>query len=323
MSVLNQILAILEKKKGEYISGESAAQELCVSRNAIWKAISDLKSSGYEIEASTKKGYRLLLESDILSREAMLPYLPGAYNPDLILIFDELDSTSIRAKKLAASGAAHGTAVIAKKQTGGIGRYGRSFFSPDGGLYISMVLDPAMLGSKNPTIITSAAAVITSVAIEKVFNVKPSIKWVNDLLLNNKKICGILTEAVTDLESGTIGWLVLGIGVNVNIKDIPQELCDIIGSIDPNSNVHSAKIRLACEIIKGVLSFCSNPKAFSLFDEYKTRLSMLGKNVTVYQTAESYEAEAIDIDDDMHLLVKRSDGEIITLSSGEVSVKQH
>lgn len=167
-------------------------------------------------------------------------------NPQ-IHIYEELDSTNTTAKKMAANGAEHGTVVIANTQTAGRGRYGKSFYSPHGGLYISFIFRADRLPQNAPEQITVTAAIAVQSAIKAVCGIETQIKPINDLLLKGKKVCGILTEAVNDLESGSINWIVLGIGVNVSTVDFPSELEGIAASLCPDGSI--SKHQLAAGII--------------------------------------------------------------------------
>jgi BirA family biotin operon repressor/biotin-[acetyl-CoA-carboxylase] ligase len=321
MSKKKQILALLEKDRGRYISGADFAARLNVSRNAVWKAIGELRKDGYKIEAVTNKGYCLCEGNDILSVQGMIPYLPQECVPEKIYIYESLESTNTTAKEMALSGAEHGTVVIADGQTAGQGRYGRSFHSPPGrGLYMSFVLRPARLCFSTPTLITAFAAVSVCEAIEAVSEKKPLIKWVNDIFIDGKKICGISTEAVTDLESGCVRWVVLGIGVNLTTpaEGYPEGLRDIIGSVFGFDKPAVTRNRLASEIISRIARPGTCEKG--VLEKYKRRMFMLGKTVLVVGAGEAYEAAAVDIDGAGRLMVKRDDGEIRSLNFGEISI---
>ena len=229
MSVNEEVLACLEQEKGAFISGEALAQRLGVSRNAVWKAIKALEAQGYAIEGVTKKGYRLAQACSILSAAAVRRYAGSSVTS--IEYHDSIDSTNNRAKALAAQGAPHGTLVCAIAQTGGRGRFGRVFHSPEGsGIYISFVLRPKM-PAERAVMLTSMTAVAVARAIEQLADVQVQIKWVNDLFIDGKKTCGILCEAGMDFESGQLEYAVVGIGVNVGKMTFPEELADIATSV--------------------------------------------------------------------------------------------
>ena len=324
MSTKNRILELLEKRRGESISGERLAEILGVSRNAVWKAVKELQKDGYSIAAVTNKGYCLSDENDILSIAGIKPFLSPKAQPyaDKIQIYKALESTNKTAKELAIAGAPHGTVIIADSQTKGRGRYTRSFFSPHGGLYISIILRPEVLRFDNPTAVTAFAAVSVCEAIEIISDKTPKIKWVNDIFIDGKKVCGILTEAVTNFESGGLEWIVLGIGVNVytRTEDFPNELQNIATSVFPDKKIKGVRNKLSAEIINRILGFETAPIEAEIFEKYKKRLMLLGKEITVIQNETEFKATAVDVDSIGHLIVKDEKGEIITLFSGEIRI---
>ena len=324
MSTKNRILELLEKRRGESISGERLAEILGVSRNAVWKAVKELQKDGYSIAAVTNKGYCLSDENDILSIAGIKPFLSLKAQPyaDKIQIYKALESTNKTAKELAIAGAPHGTVIIADSQTKGRGRYTRSFFSPHGGLYISIILRPEVLRFDNPTAVTAFAAVSVCEAIEIISDKTPKIKWVNDIFIDGKKVCGILTEAVTNFESGGLEWIVLGIGVNVytRTEDFPSELQNIATSVFPDKKIKGVRNKLSAEIINRILGFETAPIEAEIFEKYKKRLMLWGKEITVIQNETEFKATAVDVDSIGHLIVKDEKGEIITLFSGEIRI---
>ena len=324
MSTKHRILELLEQNRGDSISGERLAGILNVSRNAVWKAVKELEKEGYSIEAVTNKGYRLSDQNDIVSIQGIKPFLSpqSKLYAENIKIYKTLESTNKTAKEMAVAGAEHGTVIIADSQTKGRGRYSRSYFSPSGGLYMSIILRPEVLNFENPTSVTAFAAVAVCEAIESISEKTPKIKWVNDILIDGKKVCGILTEAVTDFESGSLDWIVLGIGINVYIKteDFPDDLQTSATSIFPNEKMFGVRNKLSAEIINRILGYDITPREAEIFRKYKNRLAMLGNQVTVIQNKIEYKAAVIDIDAAGHLVVKNENGEIITVSSGEIRV---
>lgn len=325
MSTKNRILELLEQQRGESISGEHLAGVLGISRNAVWKAIKELQKDGYNIVAVTNKGYCLSAENDIISIPGIKPFLSerSQFYANKIQVHKSLESTNKTAKEMAVAGAEHGTIIISDCQTMGRGRYSRNFFSPSGGgLYMSIVLRPEAMHFKNPTSVTAFAAVSVCEAIESISTKVPRIKWVNDIFIDGKKVCGILTEAVTDFESGGLDWVVLGIGINVHTRteDFPCDLQSIATSIYPDEKRSGVRNRLSAEIINRILGFETLPSETEIFEKYKKRLMVLGKKITVIQNQVEYKATAIDVDSVGHLVVKNERGERITLSSGEIRI---
>lgn len=326
MPTKRDVLSMLEAARGRPISGESIAKALNVSRNAVWKSINALREEGHTIESIKKLGYRLDAGSDILSAEGIVSHINAAGkvpSPPLsdIHVFPALTSTNLTAKELALHGAQHGTTVVSDTQSAGRGRYGRTFFSPPGaGLYMSIILKPDQLPLQNPTLVTSIAAALTLEAIESVSHLRASVKWVNDLYIHGKKVCGILTEAVLNVESGAMDFIVLGIGINVNTpKEVfPAELVPNVSSILLECGERVNRNALAAEVLSRVLSIKDAAPALAL---YKERLLYLGERVVVHAPTGTYEATALSVDDECHLIVKTDDGEKRALSSGEISIR--
>lgn len=324
MALKHSILQILEENREISISGEKLASDLSVSRSAIWKAINTLKSEGYDIIAVRNKGYKLSTNTDILSAEGISPFLEDNFKKNNIIVYKSVESTNKEAKKLCIDNRAHGTVILANEQASGKGRLGRKFFSPkDTGIYMSIILCSNM-DISNAVLITTATSVAVCRAIRKVSNLNPQIKWVNDIFLNNKKICGILTEAITDFESGIVESIIIGIGLNFKTKkeQFPYEIKDIAGSIFESDEIDITRNNLVGEIINEVLNIYENLNDKSFLDEYKKLSFVLGKNIKYSQRNEWHNAKAIDIDSNGNLIIKCPDGTIKTLNSGEISVRR-
>ena len=238
MLIKGKVLKILEENKGKNISGEEIAKKLNISRTSIWKAINALRSEGYTINAVTNKGYSLATNTDFISKEGISLYLNNEYSKIDIYTYKLVSSTNDVAKTLALNGAKHGTVIISEEQSVGKGRLGRVFYSPaNTGIYMSIILRPNLTAMDSVLITTSASVAICN-AIQKVTGIECQIKWINDIYLNNKKVGGILTEASTNFESGTIDYLILGIGLNFNKpkESFPKELETIASSLFSNNN---------------------------------------------------------------------------------------
>lgn len=323
MSIKSDILKEFEKNKGEVISGSKLAKDLNVSRTSIWKHIEELRKDGYEITAVTNKGYSLSNDTDLISAEGIIPYLNEDYCNVPIYAYKTLESTNKTAKELTFKDAAHGTVIISEEQTAGRGRLGRSFYSPkNSGIYMSIILKPS-LTIADSVLITTAASVAVCRAIEKTTGIEAKIKWINDIVLNNKKVCGILTEASTDFESGTIENIILGIGINFNTacEDFPDEIQNTAASLFSKENSKISRNVLCAAIINEVLSMSDNLKGLKFIDEYKKRSIVLDKDIIFIRNGISTKAHAIDIQDDGSLVVEKEDGEITILNSGEISIR--
>lgn len=213
MSSKEKILELLEKNRGHYVSGAVLAEQFGISRNAIWKAINDLRSKGYAIDAIPNKGYQLIDNGDIISKQGILAFWSSSLPVPEIQIHSCLESTNRTAKELAIAGALHGTTIIANTQTGGRGHNGESFVSPDGGLYMSVILDPNRLPISEPSHISALSAVSVCKTIAALTTLTPEIKLVTDIFANGEKICGILSESAFDFETNQLQWIVVGIGI--------------------------------------------------------------------------------------------------------------
>ena len=264
MKLKEQVLLILMSSKGEYVSGEDISKRLYVSRNAVWKAINTLRSDGFIIDAVQNKGYLLSGgESDDFTRYGLLrirQLLKKSAADAEITIKDTVTSTNTLLRSAAENGAPDKTVLIANEQTEGRGRRGKSFYSPaDSGIYMSILLRPDF-GADKAFILTAGAAVAAVRAVKKVCGIDAGIKWVNDIMLDGKKICGILTEAVTDFESGSLQYAVMGLGINISRpKDgFPSEISDIASSLYSDEAADSElKCSLAAEILNSFFDISS------------------------------------------------------------------
>lgn len=224
MNTKERIIQALEEAKGGYVSGESLAECYGISRSAVWKAVNELRKSGYPIVSVRNRGYMLPGSSDIISKAGIVLCLgqmaPGHIKEeyfDRIHVYDALDSTSTQAKRellLDGFGILHGTTIVAKTQSSGRGHRGSDFESPEGGIYLSVILDPGKLHSREP--VTVALADTVTDVLEKLYGVKVRKKKDNSLYLGGDKICGILTEAVSDLETGVYSSFIAGIGIRAD-----------------------------------------------------------------------------------------------------------
>ena len=324
MLIKGKVLKILEENKGKNISGEEIAKKLNISRTSIWKAINSLRNEGYTINAMTNKGYALATNTDFISKEGISLYLNDEYSNIEIFTHKLVSSTNDVAKSLALDGANHGTVVISEEQSAGKGRLGRVFYSPaNTGIYMSMILRPNLTAIDSVLITTSASVAICN-AIQKVTGIECQIKWINDIYLNNKKVGGILTEASTNFESGTIDYLILGIGINFNVPkgSFPKELESIASSLFTNNNENINRNMLCAEIINNILSMIKQIKNYDFISEYKKRSIILNNEIVYISSGVSSVGKAIDINNDGSLVIKHADGSIKVLNSGEVTIRR-
>ncbi|WP_286032428.1 biotin--[acetyl-CoA-carboxylase] ligase [Brachyspira pilosicoli] len=324
-NIKENIISILESNKGLFISGEKIANDLKVSRTAIWKAIKSLKNDGYNINSVSNKGYALSKETDILSSKVIKNNMLKYADKFNFIIHKTVASTNIIARELAINGAESGTVVIAEEQTSGYGRNGKSFFSPYGtGIYMSIILN--LKKEKkifNSSFITTAAAMAVSKSIEEISNENTQIKWVNDVFINGKKVCGILTEGAFSFEDGKLDYAVIGIGVNVNFpKDgFPKELNNIAASINSKNNANSntkSDIRniLVAKILENLYDYYFNDVNF--YEEYKKRSFLIGKKVSININNKEHIVKVLDIDKTFALVAKFQDGKIDKIVSGSI-----
>lgn len=320
MNVKEQVLNQLEKNKGEYISGGSLSEDLGVSRNAIWKAIQSLIKDGYLIESKSRKGYLLQEDSDILSTQSISKYLKNDLD---IKVVPTCSSTNDMLVDLAHDGAKEGTVIISTEQTKGKGRTGKSFYSPkDTGVYISILLRPDT-SPEDSLYFTTIAAVATAKAIESVSDKKADIKWVNDVYIEGKKVCGILTEAALSMEMNKLDYAVVGIGINITPPKggFPKDIKKIATTVfDKKADSKNKTSILVANLLDYYMDYYKSNDMKSHLKEYINRSNIIGKNIEIEKENMKIRARAIDIDSKCRLIVKDELGKEHTLSYGEVSI---
>lgn len=318
----DKILQKLKESK-DFISGQEISREFHMTRAAIWKYISALKEEGYDIESVPSKGYRLISLPDILSYEEIKAYLNTDFIARKIYYFNTLDSTNKKAKEIAQD-EEEGTVIIAEEQTQGKGRMGRSWISPKGkGIWMTMILKPDLEPMKVPKMTLIAAA-----AVHKALNklgIKSQIKWPNDILVDGKKVCGILTEMSGELNM--VNYVIMGIGINVNLdeEDIPDELKDIAGSLKLTTGKKINRKELAANILnefeKLYLSFKEEDNIEEVLKICKENSILLGEEVRIIRGNNIRIGKAIDINDNGELVVKFEGDLVENIMAGEVSLR--
>lgn len=314
MSLKQEIITVLEQNRSNErcVSGQNLAERLGVSRAAVWKAIQALKDEGWEIEAATKRGYRLADTSDVLSAEGFLTSLGQSDVP--VTVLSTVDSTNTLAKKMAADGSPHGSVIMAEEQTAGRGRMGRDFYSPaKTGLYMSVILRP-QIPMEDALKLTVAAAVAVCRGMEQLSGEEPRIKWVNDIFLHDRKICGILTEAMGDFESGMADSIVVGIGINVKTKDFPEELRGIAGSLGAGN-----RNALAAAVYRDLMALSKDLTSPELMEEYRRRSLVLGREISFSRNGSRRGGRARAINEAGNLIVDTNDGTEV-LRAGEITI---
>lgn len=255
MTSKERVLELLESNKDSYTSGEAMALSLGLSRNAIWKAINELRKAGYSIEAVSNRGYRLTGGNDIISVAGIVAELGdrGASLAGMIHVYDNVDSTNKLAKEMAIAGRPNGTLVIAKTQGFGKAHKQNSFQSPEGGIYMSVILTPENLSIENASFITTQVGQKVCDAISSCCGVTPTIQPINNLYVGDKKVCGILTESGQEFDSGLIQWLVIGIGIYFDTDT--TALPDDLGSLFSPGQATVSKNKLIASIYSKLLEW--------------------------------------------------------------------
>lgn len=305
----DSILTELEQNRTAPLSGQELADRYQVSRNAVWKAINALKAEGVPILSVKNKGYLLAPEADRLSQTAILQAMDCESSLPVYL-FPSIDSTNNEAKRMLASGQEQAALIVSDTQTEGRGRRGKQFYSPEAtGIYMSLIL-PLPEHCPNPSLLTIAAAAAVREAVAALTGIELQIKWVNDLFYNGRKAGGILTEAISDLESGRISHAVIGIGLNLHTKSFPEELQDIATGL-PADGIY--RNELIAEITRRLLSMnWQEPTGY--LELYRRHSFVLGKKVQLNDTVVTAE----NILDDGALLVRYPNGHTEALKYGEI-----
>nr|WP_314781949.1 biotin--[acetyl-CoA-carboxylase] ligase [uncultured Treponema sp.] len=329
------LLDMLIEQNGRPLSGEEAALRLGLSRVSVWKAVQKLRDEGYEIEGGKNKGYILKSSSDVLnafSIEKNLSAFAQSVCQRKVEVFKTIDSTNTEAKRRLNSSsraeALHGTVLFAEHQSAGRGRFSRSFYSPKGaGLYFSLIFCPSIPAMTEREVPSSALYTAISATVIcrclKALGFAPQIKWVNDIYLNGKKICGILSEGIIDMETSSVQAVIIGIGLNVKESNFPPELKNKAGALfseaeDPSFNRNVLASSIISSLIEALYGLHSQN---TLMEEYKSLSLLTGKKVKVLPFAGTpYQALVLGISDLGHLIIETDDGKKDELISGEVSL---
>lgn len=324
-----RILEALKSNKDGFLSGEALSRQLEVSRTAVWKYINELRLEGYDIASVSRRGYRLAAEPDIINSYVLSAELGTGIVGKYVKYFDRVDSTNLRAKELAAD-CEDGTVIVAGEQTAGNGRYGRKWESKEGaGIYMSVILKPE-IPPEEVQLITLAASVAVATALKETTGIAAGIKWPNDVVLDGRKVCGILTVMSSEMER--VNYIVLGIGINFSQKneDFPEELQDKAISVLEYLRKYKPA---ATEIKRSDLARAVFVKLDELYgmlldgrkreitELWRKNSATLGKEIWVTGKDADYTGKAVDITDDGRLVVICEDGSRKELLSGEVSVR--
>lgn len=317
-----EILRLLRSADG-YISGQELCNRFGVSRTAVWKAINQLKEAGYEIEAQQNKGYRLMAAPDLMTEAEIKSLMHTEWVAKEVLYFDTIDSTNTKAQELAEKGYPSGTLVVADKQESGKGRRGRSWVSPSGiGIFMTLMIKPD-INPNNASMLTLVAALAVAKAITSVTGEEALIKWPNDIVINGKKVCGILTEMNAQFDY--INHIVVGIGINVHNESFPEEISQMASSLMIEAG---GKRFHRAQIIAETMSyfeqyydtFLKTQDLSALVREYDELLVNMNKAVRVLDPKEPFDGKAMGITPKGELIVDTWESRKL-VSSGEVSVR--
>ncbi|MBO4580313.1 MAG: biotin--[acetyl-CoA-carboxylase] ligase [Clostridiales bacterium] len=321
----DEVLSILNKTEA-YVSGEQISKELGISRAAVNQAVKALRDDGYGIESKTRLGYKLISSPDSISYGELVQTIDPMRLKNVVIL-DSVDSTNNRLKSLEHEGAPSGTVVIADYQESGKGRRGRSFVSPKGsGIYLSYLLRPEC-SAEEISSLTAFVAVAVAKSLEAACDIAPQIKWVNDILVDGRKLVGILTELSVESESGAITGCVIGIGINVNLEssDFPEELRDKATSLSIVKGERIKRSIIISELISRIDLLQEDfPSAKDEYlDYYRSHCPILGKTINVYKIIgkDPVSATAQEITDNFSLKVRYEDGSEEDLRSGEVTIR--
>jgi BirA family biotin operon repressor/biotin-[acetyl-CoA-carboxylase] ligase len=311
-----EILKLLTEEK--IVSGESLAKKLNVSRTAIWKQIKILQKYGYKIETVKNKGYRLISRPDVPIFEEITEGLNTKVIGKKIYYFKTIDSTNIYAKKLVKNGIEQGTIVVSDIQNSGRGRKNRSWSSPKGGLWFSVILYPNIPPQK-AMLVTMASSVAVAQGIIETTGLTPMIKWPNDLLINNKKVCGILTEL--DAEMDKINYSIVGIGINVN-NEVDDSLKDVATSLYKLTKANISRVKLLRSIIKNLdknYSKLIDKDYSSIRENWISCSDIIGRRVQISDEKSVVDGLVTDVDENGCLILNTSK-ETVRVVSGDLTI---
>ena len=322
---LVKVLTFLQTHNTEYLSGQDLSDVLRISRVAVWKHIKKIQELGYVVESKQKLGYKLISNSELLLPWEITTNLKTKIIGRQAYYFDSIDSTQNQALKMADDATNNGSIIVAAKQTGGRGRSGRKWISPQGGIWISIILQPKFDISIT-TLFPIASSLALSIAIEKTFSIKPELKWPNDITIKGKKVAGMLVDVA--LESNKIENLVLGVGINfnVNVKQIEKSLKGTsnfygVASLSNQKIKPIQLVQMFLVELEKIYNTLNEKQTKKIISEWTKRSSTIGKNIELNTVDTKIKGKAIKIDEDGSLIVSENNkihkviaGDIIHLS---------
>jgi BirA family biotin operon repressor/biotin-[acetyl-CoA-carboxylase] ligase len=318
----HRILDLLYKNIGSFVSGQRICEELGISRTAVWKHVKGLNSEGYSIFSSGGKGYKIADIPDILNDYEIKRRLEKKIP---VYFFESLDSTNNRAKEVAQGSDDEVCLVACSVQHGGRGRLGRTFESAnDKGVWCSFIFKPH-IEPENALLITIAAATAVAITLEDAYEIKPGIKWPNDIIVNGKKVCGILSEM--NCETNSINYIILGIGINISQgpDDFTKEtamIADSMYRITGQKVLRSEIIASLCYNIQEIYSTILKGSSNKILEAWKRYTITDGEEISILKNGESIDARAIGINNQGMLIVEYENGIRKEYNSGEISIKR-
>ncbi|MEA4826614.1 MAG: biotin--[acetyl-CoA-carboxylase] ligase [Clostridium sp.] len=319
-----EIIKLLKGNKNNFISGEKISESIGITRAAVWKYIKAIKEDGYEIESVSRKGYKLTSSPDLLTFEEISPNLKTRFIGRNFVHLDTIDSTNNEAKKLAIDGVPEGTLVISEEQTMGRGRLGRNWISPKHkGIWMSLILRPEINPIQVSKITQVAAAAVCIALID--MGIRTLIKWPNDIVLNGKKVCGILTEMSGELNR--VNYVIVGIGINANIDkdEFPEDLKPTASSLKIEIGNYIKRKELVRRILNNFEELYEeliNEETIKKSIEIcKDNSALIGKEIKIIEKGKETRARALSLNEDGKLIVQYKDGKVDELISGEISVR--
>lgn len=317
-----RILKELKMSEG-YISGQRLCEQLGVSRTAVWKHIRSLREDGYQIDSVTNKGYKLVAEPDLLKEGEIALYLRTKWLGKELICMDSLDSTNLEVRRLAENGACHGTTVITEEQTMGRGRRGRGWLGEEGsGIWMSFLLRPS-IGAENSSMLTLVTALAVEEAIREITGIRSGIKWPNDIIIHGRKVCGILTEM--SLQMDEINYIVVGLGINVNIEQFPKELEEKATSLQMEGGARVRRAPLAAKVLecfeKYYDIFLKTEDLSALMELYNNLLVHRDQDIRLIHGDSEELCRSRGINEEGELIVEDQQGNLSKVVSGEVSVR--
>lgn len=318
----SEILSLL-RERGDYISGQELCERFGVSRTAVWKAINRLKKEGYNIEAVQNRGYFLAKEDEVYGQNELESRMSTRWAGHPVSFHSQLDSTNLRAKLEAEGGAGQGTLVVADMQTAGRGRRGRSWSSPAGtNVYFTLILKPEYPADK-ASVITLVMALAVAAAIRETCGAAAEIKWPNDIVVEGKKVCGILTEM--SMERDYIQYVVIGVGINVGKQEFSPDMADRAISLRQICGRDVSRAALVANTMSAFEAyydkFLETMDMSGLLEEYNALLVNRDREVRVLDAKAEFTGISHGINRRGELLVERQDGGLTEVFAGEVSVR--